>query len=58
MTVLVGAAPCTADEARQMIGINAGAHGLVQKGDVEWLRRLLDPIRAAMLEDPIGVFGP
>jgi hypothetical protein len=52
----VGAAPCTADEAGQMIGINADAHGLVQKGDVEGLRRLMDPIRAAMLDDPIGVF--
>jgi pimeloyl-ACP methyl ester carboxylesterase len=57
MTVLVGAAPCTAEEAGQMIGINAAGHGLVQKGDVEGLRRLLDPIRAAMLEDPIAVFG-
>ena len=56
MTVLVGAAPCTADEAGQMIGLNARAHGLVRKGDVEGLRRLLEPIRAAMLEDPIGVF--
>jgi len=56
MTVLVGAAPCTAEEAGQMIGINAAGHGLVQKGDVAGLRRLLDPIRAAMLEDPIGVF--
>jgi pimeloyl-ACP methyl ester carboxylesterase len=57
MTVLVGAAPCIAEEVGQMIGINAAAHGLVQKGDVEGLRRLLDPIRTAMLEDPIGVFG-
>jgi len=56
MTVLVGAAPCTADEAGQMIGLNARAHGLVRTGDVEGLRRLLEPIRAAMLEDPIGVF--
>ena len=39
-----------------MIGLNARAHGLVRTGDVEGLRRLLEPIRAAMLEDPIGVF--
>jgi hypothetical protein len=44
------------EEAGQLIGLNARAHGLVQKGDVAGLRRLLDPIRAAMLEDPIGVF--
>lgn len=56
MTVLVGAAPCTDAEAGQLIGINAAGHGLVQQGDVAGLRRLLDPIRAAMLDDPIGVF--
>ena len=56
MTVLVGAAPCTDDEAGQMIGLNADAHALVQKGDVEGLRRLMEPIRAAMLDDPIVVF--
>jgi pimeloyl-ACP methyl ester carboxylesterase len=56
MTVLVGAAPCTAEEAGQLIGINADGHGLVQKGDVAGLRRLLDPIRTAMLDDPIAVF--
>ena len=56
MTVLVGAAPCTGDEAGQMIGLNADAHGLVQKGDVEGLRRLMEPIRAAMLDDPIAIF--
>lgn len=41
MTVLVGAAPCTGDEAGQMIGLNADAHRLVQKGDVEGPRRLV-----------------
>jgi pimeloyl-ACP methyl ester carboxylesterase len=56
MTVLVGAAPCTAEEAGQMIGLNAAGHRLVQQGDVAGLRRLLDPIRTAMLEDPVAVF--
>jgi len=56
MTVLVGAAPCTSEEAGQMIGLNARAHGLVQNGDMEGLRRLMEPLRTAMLEDPIGVF--
>jgi pimeloyl-ACP methyl ester carboxylesterase len=56
MTVLVGAAPCTSEEAGQMIGLNATAHGLVQQGDVAGLRRLVEPIRAAMLENPIAAF--
>ena len=56
MTVLVGAAPCTAGEAGQMIGLNADGHGLARKGDVAGLRRLLDPLRAAMLGDPVAVF--
>ena len=58
MTVLVGAAPCTGDEARQMIGLNADAHELVQKGDVAGLRGLMEPLRAAMLDDPMRYFGP
>jgi len=56
MTVLVGAAPCTSEEAGQLIGLNAEAHRLVQKGDVEGLRRLVEPLRTALLEDPVGVF--
>jgi pimeloyl-ACP methyl ester carboxylesterase len=57
MTVLVGAAPCTAEEAGQLIGINAAEHRLVQRGDAEGLRRLLDPLRAALLGDQVAVFG-
>ena len=56
MTVLVGAAPVTDDETAQMIGVNAEAHHLVQKGDVEGLHKLLDPIRTALLDDPIAAF--
>jgi pimeloyl-ACP methyl ester carboxylesterase len=56
MTVLVGAAPPTDNEIAQMIGVNAEGHHLVRKGDVEGLRRLLEPIRAAMLEDPNATF--
>ena len=37
-------------------GFNAAAHALVQKGDVAGLRRLLDPLRTALLDDPVGVF--
>lgn len=56
MTVLVGSAPATDDEIAQMIGINAEAHHLVRKGDLEGLRRLMGPIRTAMLEDPNAAF--
>jgi pimeloyl-ACP methyl ester carboxylesterase len=56
MTVLVGAAPVTEDEVGQMIGVNAEAHRLVRKGDVEGVRSLLDQIRTAMLADPIAAF--
>jgi pimeloyl-ACP methyl ester carboxylesterase len=52
MTVLVGAAPPTNGEIAQMIGINAEAHRLVRKRDWQGLRRLMEPIRTAMLEDP------
>ncbi|HTW99901.1 MAG TPA: alpha/beta hydrolase [Acidimicrobiales bacterium] len=56
MTVLVGAAPSTDDEIAQMIGLNAEAHHLVRSGDVEGLRLLLDPVRRAVLADPIAAF--
>jgi pimeloyl-ACP methyl ester carboxylesterase len=56
MTVLVGAAPCTSEETGQMIGLNAAAHRLVHQGDVAGLRRLMEPIRTAMLADPVAVF--
>lgn len=56
MTVLVGAAPPTEDEIARMIGLNAEAHRLVRNDDVEGLYRLLEPIRTAMLADPIAAF--
>ena len=56
MTVLVGAAPPTEEEIAQMIGLNAEANHLVRKGDVEGFRRLLSPVRAAMLGGPNGAF--
>ncbi len=56
MTVLVGAAPVRGDEIDQMIGINAAGYRLLQQGDVEGLRRLLEPVRTAALEDPTATF--
>lgn len=56
VTVLVGAAPVTDDEIAQMISVNAEAHRLVRKGDLEGLRGLLGPIRTASLDDPVAAF--
>jgi pimeloyl-ACP methyl ester carboxylesterase len=54
MTVLVGAAPVTDEEAAGEIGLNRVAYGLVTSGDVEGLRALLTEQRAAMLADPLA----
>jgi pimeloyl-ACP methyl ester carboxylesterase len=56
MTVLVGAAPPTDDEIDQMIGVNAQGHHLVRQGDMAGLRKLLEQLRAATLEDPSAAF--
>lgn len=56
MTVLVGAAPPTEDEIGLMNGINAEANHLVRSGEVEGLRGLMDPIRTAMIEDPVAAY--
>jgi pimeloyl-ACP methyl ester carboxylesterase len=56
MTVTVGAAPPTDDEIDQMIGVNAQGRHLVRNGDLEGLRRLLEQLRAATLEDPSGAY--
>jgi hypothetical protein len=56
MTVVVGAAPITDDEAGQLIGVNAEGYRLVKLGDVDGVRALLDPIRTASLQDPIATF--
>lgn len=56
MTILVGAAPVTEEEIDQTIGLNAQAHRLIRAGDREGLRALLEPVRSAMLADPIAGF--
>lgn len=56
MTILVGASPLTESDAGQLIGLNAEGYRLVNTGDVDGLRRLLEPIRAQLLEDPIASF--
>jgi pimeloyl-ACP methyl ester carboxylesterase len=56
MTILVGGAPVTDDELDQMIGLNADANRLAKAGDVDGLYKLVDPIRTAMLDDPVATF--
>ena len=56
MTIVVGAAPITEDEAAHLIGVNAKAYHFVQTGDLEGLHRLLEEVREAILADPIGGF--
>jgi pimeloyl-ACP methyl ester carboxylesterase len=58
MTVLVGAAPCTDDEAGQMIGLNADAHRLVHKGDVEGYAGCWSPSGPPCSTTRLGYFGP
>lgn len=54
MTVLVGAAPTTEEEADQMVGVNAEAHRLVMANDMDGLHKLLGELREAILEDPLA----
>lgn len=54
MTILVGAAPNTDEEADRMVGVNAEAYRLVQADDLEGFRKLLTGLRASILEDPLA----
>ncbi len=54
--IVVGAAPIEEEEADQLIGLNAAAHPLAQAGDREGMKRLLAPVREAMLADPLASF--
>jgi pimeloyl-ACP methyl ester carboxylesterase len=52
-TVVVGAAPLTEDELGGLIAVNAESHRLIRAGDLDGFRRLLERLRASLLEDPI-----
>ena len=56
VSVVVGAAPLTDDEADLMIGLNADGYRLAQAGYRDGLVRLLTPQREAALEDPLAGF--
>jgi pimeloyl-ACP methyl ester carboxylesterase len=57
MTILVGAAPTTDEEAAQEVGLNHEAYRLVKAGDDAGLRRLLTDVRAEMIADPLAAFA-
>lgn len=56
MTIVVGAAPMTDDEAEQMVGVNTESFRLVRSGDMEGYRKLLDGLRDAVMADPLAAF--
>jgi len=56
VSVVVGAAPITDEEADLMIGLNAEGYRLAKAGDRDGLVRLLAPQREAMLKDPLAGF--
>jgi hypothetical protein len=56
MTILVGAAPPTSEEAERLIGVNAQAYRLATTGDVDGLRALLSGLREQILADPLAAF--
>ena len=56
VSILAGAAPVSDAEAGQMIPVNVHGRQLARAGDVEGLRGLLEPMRSAMLSDPLAEF--
>jgi pimeloyl-ACP methyl ester carboxylesterase len=56
MTVLVGAAPKTADEASGSVGINAEAYRLLQSDQLQGFYELLEQVRTSILADPLAAF--
>src|SRR4051812_36952004 len=57
MTIVVGAAPATDEEASAMVGVNAEAFRLIRSGDMDGFRRLLDGLREAIVADPLAAFS-
>jgi pimeloyl-ACP methyl ester carboxylesterase len=55
-SIIVGKAPYTEEEARELVGLNAESNRLARAGDYEGMARLLTPIRDALLVDPLASF--
>jgi len=56
VTVVVGAAPLHPDEGADMIGLNAEGLRLAAAADRAGMVALLQPVRAAILRDPLASF--
>lgn len=56
MTILVGAAPVTDEEAATTVGINAEAYRLIREDDMDGFRELLTGLREQMVADPLAAF--
>jgi pimeloyl-ACP methyl ester carboxylesterase len=56
MSILVGAAPVTEDEAATMVEINRVEHQMMVAGDWDGVRRLIDEARDEVLADPLEGF--
>ena len=56
MTILVGAAPLTDEEADRAIGANAEAYRLIVSNDLDGLNKLLDGLREGIMDDPLAAF--
>ncbi len=55
-TILVGIAPLEPDEVASMIPLNQQVWHLASAGDREGVRAVLEPMRAAILADPLSAF--
>lgn len=57
MTILVGAAPPTAEEVAGEVGLNRTAYELITSGDHDGLRTLLGEVAKEMAADPLAAFS-
>lgn len=55
-SVVAGVAPIDDGEVEQLIGVNAEGFRLAMAGDIAGMRRLLAPLREALLADPLASF--
>jgi hypothetical protein len=53
---VAGLAPIREEELDQLINVNAEGYRLAKAGDIAGMRRLLAPLREALLADPLASF--
>jgi len=56
MTIVVGAAPTTDEEAARMVGANAESFRLIRANDIDGFRKFLQGLRESILADPLAAF--